>query len=72
MVDSCYCCQYYRWIYLANPPATSYNGVNLATSAASHSLPTCSIYNSQITIQPALAEEYILNNRAKNVVIELF
>jgi hypothetical protein len=55
-------------LYLAKPPATSYNGINLATSAASHALPACRIYYSQITIQPALAEEYILNNRAKKCI----
>ena len=55
-------------LYLARPPATSFNGVNLGLSAASHPLPACRIYYSQITIQPALAEEYILNNRAKKCI----
>ena len=55
-------------LYLAKPPATSYNGINLSSSAASHPLPACRIYYSQITIQPALAEEYILNNRAKKCI----
>ena len=55
-------------VYLNKPPSTSYNGVNLANSGASHSLPACRIYYSQITIQPEYAEEYILNNRAKKCI----
>ena len=55
-------------IYLAKVPATSYNGINLSLSAASHPLPACRIYYSQITIQPNFAEEYILNNRAKKCI----
>jgi hypothetical protein len=55
-------------LYLAKPPATTYNGINLSTSAASHPLPACRIYYSQITMQPALAEEYILSNRAKKCI----
>jgi hypothetical protein len=55
-------------LYIAKPPATSYNGINLATSSASHPLPACRIYYSQIVIQPNLAEEYILANRAKKCI----
>jgi hypothetical protein len=55
-------------LYLAKPPATSYNGINLNSSAASHPLPACRIYYSQITIQPSYADEYILNNRAKKCI----
>jgi hypothetical protein len=55
-------------LYLAKVPATSYNGINLGNSGASHPLPACRIYYSQITIQPSLAEEYILNNRAKKCI----
>ena len=55
-------------LYINKPPATSYNGINLATSGASHPLPACRIYYSQIIIQPDLAEEYILNNRAKKCI----
>jgi hypothetical protein len=50
-------------LYLAKVPATSYNGVNLSTSAASHPLPACRIYYSQITLQPSFAEEYIKKSR---------
>lgn len=55
-------------LYLVKPPATSFNGINLANSAASHSLPACRIYYSQITIQPALAEEYVMSNRGKKCI----
>ena len=55
-------------LYLAKVPATSYNGINLSSSAASHPLPACRIYYSQITLQPSFAEEYILNNRAKKCI----
>ena len=55
-------------LYLAKVPATSYNGINLANSSASHPLPACRIYYSQITIQPDFAEEYILNSRAKKCI----
>ena len=55
-------------LYLAKVPNTTYNGVNLGLCAASHPLPACRIYYSQITIQPELAEEYKLNNRAKKCI----
>jgi hypothetical protein len=55
-------------LYIAKPPATSYNGVNLASSAASHPLPACRIYYSQIVIQPDKAEQYLLNNQAKKCI----
>ncbi len=38
-------------LYLAKIPATSFNGINLANAqGASHPLPACRIYYSQITI----------------------
>jgi hypothetical protein len=55
-------------LYLSKPPATSFNGINLANSAASHPLPACRIYYSQITLQPASAEEYVISNRAKKCI----
>lgn len=55
-------------LYLVKAPNTTYNGINLGASGASHSLPACRIYYSQIIIQPNLAEEYILNNRAKKCI----
>jgi hypothetical protein len=55
-------------LYLVKPPATSFNGINLANSGAVHPLPACRIYYSQITIQPALAEEYVMSNRGKKCI----
>lgn len=55
-------------LYLSKPPATSFNSINLANSGASHPLPACRIYYSQITLQPAKAEEYVISNRAKKCV----
>jgi hypothetical protein len=46
-------------LYLAKVPATNYDGINLSLSAASHPLPACRIYYSQITLQQSFAEEYI-------------
>jgi hypothetical protein len=55
-------------LYLSKPPATSFNGINLANSSATHPLPACRIYYSQITIQPDLSEKYIISNRAKKCI----
>jgi hypothetical protein len=55
-------------LYLVKPPTTSFNGINLGNAGSSHSLPACRIYYSQITIQPALAEEYIMSNRGKKCI----
>ena len=55
-------------LYLVSPPNTSFNGINLRSSQANHPMPACRMYYSQITIQPALAEEYILTNRAKKCI----
>jgi hypothetical protein len=55
-------------LYLVKPPATTFNGINLANANSSHSLPACRIYYSQITIQPALAEEYVMSNRGKKCI----
>ena len=55
-------------LYLVKPPATTFNGINLNNSGAVHALPACRIYYSQITIQPALAEEYVMSNRGKKCI----
>jgi hypothetical protein len=55
-------------VYLGKPPNTSFNSINLASSQASHLMPACRIYYSQITIQPDIAESYILANRAKKCI----
>ena len=46
-------------LYIAKPPSTSFNGINLNSSKASHPLQACRIYYSQITLQPAKAIQYI-------------
>lgn len=55
-------------VYVAKIPSTSYNSVNLSLANYSHPMPACRIYYSQIAIQPSLAEEYILTNRAKKCI----
>jgi hypothetical protein len=57
-------------LYIAKPPATSFNGINLANSQASHLLPSCRIYYSQVTIRPELALSYIDNHRAKKCIYQ--
>jgi len=59
-------------LYINKPPATSYNGINLNNSQASHPMPACRIYYSQITIQPDIAEQYLLANRAKKCIYKNF
>jgi hypothetical protein len=55
-------------LYISKPPATSFNGINLALSGASHPLTACRIYYSQISIQPDLAEQYLEVNSAKKCI----
>ena len=57
-------------LYIAKIPTTTVTvvGVNLAAANVAHPMPACRCYYSQITTQPELKEEYILNNRAKKVV----
>jgi hypothetical protein len=55
-------------LYLARPPATTFSGINLSLSNFSHQLPACRIYYILITLQPAKANEYGDNNRAKKCI----
>ena len=55
-------------LYISKPPTTSFDGVNLNTSGASHPLPTCRIYYSQVQLEPTKSLTYIENNRSKKVV----
>ena len=55
-------------VYLAKVPSTTYQGVNLSLSAASHPLPACRCYYSQITLQPELEEEYLIQNTSKTLI----
>ena len=54
--------------YLNKPPATSYAGISLLSAGASHPLPACRIYFSQIQLNPEKSLKYIENNRHKRVV----
>ena len=54
--------------YIAKPPATSLFGVNLNNSGASHPLPACRIYFSQIQLEPQKALTYVSENQSKKVV----
>ncbi len=55
-------------LYIVKPPSTSFAGINLSTSGATHPMPACRIYYSQISMQPAMAQKYILDNRAKKCI----
>jgi len=55
-------------LYIGKPPTTSFDGINLSTSGASHPLQTCRVYYSQIQIEPTKALTYVESNRNKKVV----
>ncbi len=55
-------------LYLVHPPATSCIGIYLTSLSTSQSPPVFRIYCSQITLQPSMAGECILNNRAKKCI----
>ena len=55
-------------LYIAKPPTTSFNGINLANSGASHPLQNCRLYYPQITLQPEKSIIYAEQNRNKKVV----
>ena len=57
--------------YIGKPPTTTFNGVNLALSGASSSLPCCRIYFSQIQVEPTKALTYVEQNRNKKLYIDL-
>lgn len=59
-------------IFIAKPPTTSINGVNLGASASTHPMPACRINYSSIKLNPARAQLYLQENRAKEVVFENF
>jgi len=59
-------------LYIAKPPITSFNGVNLANSNAAHPLMNCRLYYSQIIVQPEKSIKYIEQNRNKKVVYRTF
>ena len=59
-------------LYIAKPPVTSYAGINLNDSNASHPLLNCRLYYSQITVHPEKSIKYIEQNRSKKVVYRSF
>jgi hypothetical protein len=55
-------------LYINKPPTTTFNGINLALSAAQHPLPNCRLYYSQISVDDTLALKYDTENEAKSIV----
>jgi hypothetical protein len=45
-------------LYINKPPSTSYTGINLGSSNASHSLQNCRLYYSQIVLDPQKSITY--------------
>jgi hypothetical protein len=39
-------------LYISKPPSTSYAGIHLSSSGATHPLGNCRLYYSQITLDP--------------------
>jgi len=64
-------------LFVGTPTATSISasgltGINLATSTASHFMPSCRIYYAQVQLKPERLIPYISENRAKKVVFTDF
>jgi len=59
-------------LYIAKPPTTTFAGINLSTSSASHPLLNCRLYYSQIVVHPEKSIKYIEQNRNKKVVYRSF
>ena len=59
-------------LYIAKPPSTSFAGINLSNSNASHPLLNCRLYYSQIIVHPQKSIKYIEENRNKKVVYRTF
>lgn len=55
-------------LYINKPPTTTFNGINLANSAAAHPLPNCRLYYSQIAVDDTLALKYDTENNHKQIV----
>ena len=54
-------------LFINKPPSTSLAGINLQASGASHPMPACRIYFSQIQLNPEKSLKYIETNRNKRV-----
>jgi hypothetical protein len=57
-------------IFIGKALQTSLNGVNLATSGASHSMQACRLYYSTVQLEPEKALSYSRSNQMKNVVFK--
>ena len=55
-------------LYINKPPTTTFNGINLALSAAQHPLSNCRLYYSQIAVDDTLSLKYDLENHHKQIV----
>jgi hypothetical protein len=51
--------------YIARPPATSFEGINLAASIVQHPLQNCRLYYSQVTVDPQKSFDCVQRNRNK-------
>ena len=64
-------------LYLARVPTTSLSlpnggGVSNLAGPSSHPMPSCRAYYSQIKLDPSVAQKYITENSAKEIVFENF
>jgi hypothetical protein len=50
-------------LYIARPPTTSFAGINLGSANVDHPLNNCSLYYSQVTVDPHKSIEYVQRNR---------
>jgi hypothetical protein len=59
-------------LYIARPPITAVNGINLGLNAVTHPMAACRMNYSSIKLNPNRSQLYIQENRAKEVVFENF
>jgi hypothetical protein len=59
-------------LYISRPPTTSFAGLNLANSAVAQPFGNCSLYYSQVTVDPQKSIDYVQRNRNKKVINRSF
>jgi hypothetical protein len=59
-------------LYINKPPSTSYNGINLSNSGATHPWTNCRLYYSQIVLDPQKSITYTNMNLNKKVCYGTF
>ena len=59
-------------LYIARPPITAVNNINLGLNAVTHPMAACRMNYSSIKLNPNRSQLYIQENRAKEVVFENF